>query len=120
MNRKSILIGLFFLVLFLLAVVSHGQRGNWSTPNLIPFGVISPDGRKSVFTMSSATAQQFERKYGIVAREGEVNYIQANSWELYARAAKASADDLERTVADLVARVDKLEERVDALEQKVE
>lgn len=88
-------------------------------PNLKPLGVIAPDGRKMIFPMRSATAQKFEREMGVVLQEAGVNFVRAKSWKVVAHAAKASADDLERTIADLVARVDALEKRVDALEEKV-
>jgi hypothetical protein len=90
-----------------------------SIPELKALGVIAPDGKTTlVFPMGLATAQNFARELGVARTEGGVAFVKTDSWRDFTRVAKASVDDLARTVADLVSRVDTLEKRVDGLEKR--
>lgn len=86
---------------------------------LTALGVIAPDGKTTIFPMSLTTSQKFEKELGVVRIEGGIPFVRTSSWDNFYHVAKASVNDLERTVADLLARVDKLEKRVDELEGRV-
>ena len=121
---KPKILGIVFLaVVFLAMVFLYGinhlsaQQPKYP-PKLESIGVITPDGKKEVFLMGPQTAQELKGKWGVVMMDAGVPFLKAKSWKMVAHAAKSSADDLTRTVADLVARVDALEKRVDDLEKK--
>ena len=112
------------LISFLTVFIFYGIHTTFAQQfpparKLTPVGVISPDGAKAVYLMGPAAAEKLKSKWGVVMEEAGVPFVEAKSWKLFAGAAKASADDLARTVADLISRVDVLEKRVDELEKTV-
>ena len=125
---KGKMIVLVFVLLFVILTwgTLSGQQIKtmeaakaFSMPELRALGVIAPDGKTtSVFPMGMGTAQKFEREFGVARTESGIAFVKTASWGDFTRVAKASVDDLSRTVADLISRVDNLEKRVDNLEKK--
>ena len=117
---KPKILGIVFLAVFFLYGINYlsAQQPKYP-PKLESIGVITPDGKKEVFLVGPETAQKLKGEWGVVMMDAGIPFLKAKSWKVVAYAAKSSADDLTRTVADLVARVDALEKRVNALEKKV-
>lgn len=116
MKWKVIVI--IFFIIFGLANFSFSQQWG-SKANLVPLGVITPDGGRMIFQMSGPEAAKLSKALGIRMEEGGVPYVWGHSWRAVAQVAKASSEDLSRTVADLVVRVDALEKKVSDLEKKI-
>ena len=83
-------------------------------------GVIAPDGKtRFVFPMKVMTAKRIKEELGVVYfKKGNIDFVRTKSWRGFSDIAKASTDDLTRTIADLISRVDSLEGRVRKLENK--
>ena len=114
---KLKIIAIILFVIFGGTSISFSQQFG-VMPKLVPLGVITPDGERAIFQMSEPTAKQLIWELGVRTKEGDVPFVYGNSWEAVVRVAKASSEDLTRTVADLLVRVDNLEKRVTDLERR--